>query len=67
MIFHEELMLSGSIDMIYENPDGTLQIYDWKRCKEIEHETNYTNMQQRNVFLICLIQIFALCFTIKCL
>ena len=41
MIFHEELMLSGSIDMIYENPDGTLQIYDWKRCKEIEHETNY--------------------------
>ena len=41
MIFHEELMLSGSIDMIYENSDGTLQIYDWKRCKEIEHETNY--------------------------
>ena len=21
--------------MIYENPDGTLSIYDWKRCKNI--------------------------------
>ena len=22
--------------MIFENEDGTLQIYDWKRCKEIK-------------------------------
>ena len=42
MIFHEEARLSGSVDMVYENidpttgaPDGTLSIYDWKRCKEI--------------------------------
>jgi ATP-dependent exoDNAse (exonuclease V) beta subunit len=35
MIFHEELKLAGSIDMVYENPDGTLAIYDWKRSKEI--------------------------------
>lgn len=41
MIYHEDFKLSGSIDMIYENPDGTLQIYDWKRCKEIQHETNF--------------------------
>jgi hypothetical protein len=41
MVFHEELKLSGSIDMIFENPDGTLQIYDWKRCKSIEHESLY--------------------------
>jgi hypothetical protein len=34
-VFHEELKIAGSIDMIFENPDGTLQIYDWKRCKEI--------------------------------
>jgi hypothetical protein len=43
-VFYEEYQLSGSIDMIFENPDGTLQIYDWKRCKEIspEHENkNY--------------------------
>ena len=35
MIFDEDLKLAGSIDMVYENPDGTLSIYDWKRCKDI--------------------------------
>ena len=35
MIFDEELKLAGSIDMVYENPDGTLTIYDWKRSKDI--------------------------------
>ena len=34
-IFHEELKLAGSIDMVFEKPDGQLLIYDWKRCKEI--------------------------------
>lgn len=34
-IYHEELKIAGSVDMVYENPDGTLLIYDWKRCKEI--------------------------------
>jgi len=35
MIFDEDLKLAGSIDMVYENPDGTLSIYDWKRSKDI--------------------------------
>jgi ATP-dependent exoDNAse (exonuclease V) beta subunit len=35
MIFDEDLKLAGSIDMVYENADGTLSIYDWKRCKAI--------------------------------
>ena len=37
MVFHEELRLAGSIDMIYERDDGSgvLEIYDWKRCREI--------------------------------
>jgi hypothetical protein len=34
-IYDEELKLAGSIDMVYENPDGSLMIYDWKRCKDI--------------------------------
>ena len=34
-IFDEELKIAGSIDMVYENPDGTLSIYDWKRAKDI--------------------------------
>jgi len=41
MVFYEELRLSGSIDMIFENPDGTLQIYDWKRCKDIVNESGF--------------------------
>jgi len=35
MIFHEDVKLAGSIDMVYENDDGTLEIYDWKRSKDI--------------------------------
>ena len=34
-VFDEEIKISGSIDMVYENPDGTLSIYDWKRSKNI--------------------------------
>jgi len=41
MVYYEELQLSGSIDMIYENDDGTLSIYDWKRAKEIKQEDSF--------------------------
>jgi hypothetical protein len=42
-VYYEELKLSGSIDMVFENEDGNLLIYDWKRCKEIKHDNgNYT-------------------------
>lgn len=41
MIFDEDLKLAGSIDMVYENKDGTLSIYDWKRCKEITKVNNW--------------------------
>lgn len=34
-IYHEDLKLAGSIDMVYENEDGTLAIYDWKRSANI--------------------------------
>jgi hypothetical protein len=30
-IFAEDIKLAGSIDMVYQKPDGTLAIYDWKR------------------------------------
>ena len=36
MIWDKDLKFAGSIDMVFENPDGTLMIYDWKRCKEIK-------------------------------
>lgn len=43
-VYYEELKLSGSIDMVFENPDGTLQIYDWKRCQEIVYENGFRQM-----------------------
>ena len=41
MIYDEELKLAGSIDMVYENQDGTLSIYDWKRSKDIVKTNNW--------------------------
>lgn len=34
-VFNEDIKISGSIDMVYLNLDGTLSIYDWKRSKNI--------------------------------
>jgi ATP-dependent exoDNAse (exonuclease V) beta subunit len=41
MIYDEDLKLAGSIDMVYENDDGSLCIYDWKRSKEISKYNNF--------------------------
>ena len=43
MVYDKDLRLAGSIDMIFENPDGTLRIYDWKRCKEIKKDNKWDN------------------------
>ena len=40
-IYDKQLKLAGSVDMIFENPDGTLMIYDWKRCKEIKKDNRW--------------------------
>ena len=40
-IYHEDVKISGSVDMIYENEDGTLSIYDWKRAKNITRVNNW--------------------------
>ena len=47
MVYHDEWAFAGSIDMIFENPDGSLQIYDWKRCKEIRKSNifEYANVE----------------------
>ena len=42
MIFNEDVKLAGSIDMVYENEsDGSLMIYDWKRCKDIKKTNSF--------------------------
>jgi len=35
VVYDEDIQLAGSIDMVTENADGTLSIYDWKRSKGI--------------------------------
>jgi hypothetical protein len=40
-IYNEDIKMAGSIDMVYENPDGSLSIYDWKRVKEINKTNNF--------------------------
>jgi ATP-dependent exoDNAse (exonuclease V) beta subunit len=50
MIYDEDVKLAGSIDMVYENEDGTLSIYDWKRCKSI----NRINMYNKFALTPCI-------------
>ena len=40
-VYQDDVKISGSIDMVYENPDGTLSIYDWKRAKNITRINTY--------------------------
>ena len=35
LIYHEQVRLAGSIDMVFSKSDGTFDIYDWKRVKEV--------------------------------
>ena len=43
MVYDKKLKLAGSIDMIYQNDDGSLRIYDWKRCKLIKKDNPWQN------------------------
>jgi len=43
MVYDEVLRLSGSIDMIYEDENGILKIFDWKRSKEIKKTNPWEN------------------------
>ena len=38
-IFSELHRITGSIDAVFENEDGTLSIYDWKRSKDISFKS----------------------------
>jgi len=35
MVYDEDIHICGSIDMLFQNEDGTLSIYDWKFAKEL--------------------------------
>ena len=40
-ICYEAKKLAGSIDMVFQNPDGTYSIFDWKRSKKIEKYNDF--------------------------
>jgi hypothetical protein len=40
-VFDEDAKIAGCIDMVFENLDGTLSIYDWKRCKNIDTKNSF--------------------------
>lgn len=48
-VFHEELRLAGSIDMVFENEEGDLLIYDWKRSREIVKTSNWNKCSSNPV------------------
>lgn len=41
MIYDEECTIAGSVDMLYINDDGSLSIYDWKRCTSIDKTSGW--------------------------
>lgn len=45
-LFHEEMDLAGSVDIVWKLPDGTLAVYDWKRSKEI-HMRSFENQMMK--------------------
>jgi ATP-dependent exoDNAse (exonuclease V) beta subunit len=35
-VYNEEMKIVGTIDMVFEHPDGSVSIYDWKRTKKLD-------------------------------
>lgn len=46
MVWNEDIKIAGSIDMVFEQEDGSLLIYDWKRSKEIVKTTGFNKFAQ---------------------
>jgi hypothetical protein len=40
-IYFEEVLTAGTIDMVFQKSNGKLDIYDWKRCKQIKTSNFY--------------------------
>jgi len=47
MIYDENALLAGRVDMVYKKEDGTFAIYDWKRSK---HYTKEEYIYQLNTY-----------------
>ena len=43
IVWNEDVRISGTIDMVFQDENGDLVIYDWKRTKEICKTSGYNN------------------------
>lgn len=48
-VYHERLRFAGSIDMVFKNQDGSLDIYDWKRVKDITKKSNFNKWMRGDI------------------
>jgi ATP-dependent exoDNAse (exonuclease V) beta subunit len=48
-VYHEKLRFAGSIDMVFKNSDGSLDIYDWKRVKDITKKSNFNKWMRGDI------------------
>lgn len=46
LVYHEEIKFKGIIDMVYENEDGSLSIYDWKRVKDLTKHNRWQSAKE---------------------
>ena len=49
LVYHEGLRLAGSIDMIFKNEDGSVDIYDWKRVKDITKSSKFNKWMKGDI------------------
>lgn len=40
-VYDEDVKMKGIIDMAFENEDGSISIYDWKRVKELKKDNKW--------------------------
>lgn len=48
MIYDDIFKICGTIDMVFQNDDGTYDIIDWKRSKNITHPKNINKQTNTN-------------------
>lgn len=54
-VFNEDIMLSGTVDMVFKNADGSYCIYDWKRSKNILSKQLDRYTMQLNLYMHILV------------
>jgi ATP-dependent exoDNAse (exonuclease V) beta subunit len=52
IIYDEKLRIAGSIDMVFKNDDGSFDIYDWKRVKDITKNNTYNKFMKTDVVIL---------------